>query len=87
MYNEAPATVEAAPPSTPSAVVVAPPKMTPEEAATLLEEEAKARVIACQRDIQAVLAKHRCELDTTVYAQCGPDGVTRHGATLRVVPA
>lgn len=86
MSNDS-AVVDSSPPMAPIPPVVQQPVITTEQAESMLAEAAKARVIACERDVRAALAKHKCELDAFPVAECGADGITRHRAVVRIVPS
>lgn len=87
MSNESPAVVEPNHVAEPSKPTVAQPPIPEDRLTEMAKEAAKARVIACVQDVNAAIAKHRCELDPHVVAECGADGITRHRALLRIVPA
>ena len=90
MSNEAPAVVESnhvAEANAPTPPMVSQPPIPEDKLAEMATEAAKARVIACERDVRAVLAKHKCELDCFPVAECGADGITRHRAVVRIVTA
>ena len=84
MSNESPA-VETSTPVAPIPPIVQQPTMTAEQLETAADEAKRARVVACERDVRAALAKHRCDLDAFPVAECGADGVTRHRAIVRIV--
>jgi hypothetical protein len=91
-HDAAPAVaVESSPAFAPSAPVVPPPvvvspEVTPEQAETVLTEAMRQRVVACQREMNEALARHKCAVRAVVEAYIGPDGITRHGANVEVFP-